>query len=256
MNHIRVENVEIIENTKVKGGYYLMSFKSEQMLSALPGQFMSLSVPEKMGKDMPLRRPFTVYRINSGITEVLYRVVGRGTELFSTLRKGDVISCLGPKGRTFPMPPKEEGEGKRYLLLGRGVGMACLAWLGSVLKENGKIVATIASFREKNVNLVNEYIRGFSDVLHELHDEDGTSSLDNVRRLIDEISPSIIYTCGSEFFPRMLKEMPYEAYISLEERMACCGLGCCYTCVVQTNSGEYVRTCEEGLCFNVREVIV
>jgi len=147
LNHCRVENVEIIENNRVKGGYFHMSFKSEQMLTARPGQFMSLSVPDKMGKDMPLRRPFTVYRINSGITEVLYRVVGRGTELFSTLRRGDIISCLGPKGKTFPMPPKEEGERKKYLLLGRGIGMACLAWLGSVLKENGKTVATIAVYK-------------------------------------------------------------------------------------------------------------
>ena len=253
MSHIRVENVKIIENKKVKTGYFLMSFKSELMLSAKPGQFMSLSVPGSMGKDMPLRRPFTVYRLDSGITEVLYKVTGRGTELFSELRSGDDISCLGPSGNTFPVDQKERGTS---LLLGRGVGLACLAWLGSSLKEKGERVITIASFRDINSSLTNEYIRGFSDTIHELYDEDGTSSIDNVTRLINEISPSIIYTCGSKRLARTLKDMPYEAYVSLEEHMGCCGLGSCYTCVVQANNGEYIRSCKEGPCFNVREVVI
>jgi len=252
---IRVENVEIIENALIKDGYFLMSFKSERMLEAKPGQFMSLSAPGKMGADMPLRRPFTVYRLNSGITEVFYKVTGRGTELFSTLRSGDTISCLGPKGNTFPTGTKGCG-GKKSLLLGRGVGLACLAWLGFTLKENGDSVTTIASFKDKNSNLVNEYIRGFSNATHEIYDEDGSSSVDNVERMINEISPAIIYTCGSKRLARMLKDMPYEAYVSLEEHMGCGGLGSCYTCVVKTNEGEYVRSCKEGPCFNVREVAI
>jgi len=254
-NFIRVENVEVIENEPVIDGYYLLSFRSERMLSAQPGQFMSLSIPGKMGEDMPLRRPFTVYRLNSGITEVLYKVAGRGTELFSTLRSGDTISCLGPNGNAFPSGSKEDGNNKS-LLLGRGVGLACLAWIGHRLKENGKSVITIASFKDKSSNLVNEYIRGFSDVTHEIFDEDGSSSVGNVARLINEISPGIIYTCGSKRLARMLKDMPYEAYVSLEEHMGCCGLGSCYTCVVKTNYGEYVRSCKEGPCFNVREVVI
>ena len=252
MDHIRIENVKIIGNEPVKGGYYLMSFESERMLSALPGQFMSLSAPGRMGVDMPLRRPFTVYRLNSGITEVLYKVAGRGTELFSTLRPGNAISCLGPKGNSFPIGSQ---EGK-FLLLGRGVGLACLAWLGHELKKSGKGVATIASFRDKSSNLVNEYIRGFSDAVYEIFDEGGTSSVENVKRLIDEISPAVIYTCGSKRLARMLKDMPYEAYVSLEEHMGCCGLGGCYTCVVKTSGGEYVRSCKDGPCFNVKEVAI
>ncbi|MCL1940494.1 MAG: hypothetical protein FWG09_01020 [Synergistaceae bacterium] len=264
MSHIRIENVKIIGNEPVKGGYYLMSFESERMLSALPGQFMSLSAsasasaPGRMGHDMPLRRPFTVYRLNSGITEVLYKVAGRGTELFSTLRPGDAISCLGPKGNFFPIFPDgpKAGADKKFLLLGRGVGLACLAWLGHELKKSGKGVATIASFRDESSNLVNEYIRGFSDAVHEIFDEGGTSSVENVRRLIDEISPAVIYTCGSKRLARMLKDTPYEAYVSLEEHMGCCGLGGCYTCVVKTNGGEYVRSCKDGPCFNVKEVAI
>ena len=254
-NPIRVENVKIIDNAPVKDGYFLMSFRSERMLSAQPGQFMSLSIPGRMGEDMPLRRPFTVYRLNSGITEALYKVAGRGTELFSTLRSGDTISCLGPQGNTFPIGLKA-GSNEKALLLGRGVGLACLAWLGHKLKENGNSVITIASFKGENSNLVNEYIRSFSDAMHEVYDETGTSSIENVIQLINGISPAVIYACWSEFFPPVLKDMPYEAYVSLEERMGCCGLGSCYTCVVKTKDGEYVRSCKEGPCFNVKEVIV
>ncbi|MCL1875038.1 MAG: hypothetical protein FWF87_02110 [Synergistaceae bacterium] len=253
MSHFRVENVKIIENTEVKGGYFLMSFRSEHMLSAKAGQFMSLSIPGKMGKDMPLRRPFTVYRLHKGITEVLYKVAGRGTELFSTLRAGNVISCFGPQGNTFPVRQSESGADMN-ILLGRGVGLACLAWLGSTLKENGSKVTTIASFKDAQSNLVDKYIRGFSGAVHEIYDEDGTSSIDNVARLINEISPAVIYTCGSKRLARMLKGMPYEAYVSLEEHMGCCGLGSCYTCVVKASDGEYIRSCKEGPCFNVLEV--
>ena len=246
-----LENVKIIRNSEIKSGYFLMGFESEGMLSALPGQFMSLLAPGEMGQDMPLRRPFTVYRINSGVTEVLYKVAGRGTKLFSGLRTGDVISCFGPKGAPFPI--KEEGKS---LLLGRGVGIASLALLGSALKENGKSVFTIASFKDESSDLVNEYIQGFSDITRSIYDEDGTSSVENVARLINEISPAIIYTCGSKRLARLLKDMPYDAYVSLEEHMGCCGLGSCYTCVVKNNDGEYIRSCKEGPCFNVREVVI
>jgi len=256
LSHFKVENVEITENTEVKDGYFLMSFRSERMLSAKAGQFMSLSIPGKMGKDMPLRRPFTVYRLHRGLTEALYKVTGRGTELFSTLRAGDIVSCFGPQGNTFPVRQGESGTGVKSVLLGRGVGLACLAWLGCKLRENGGSVITIASFKDVNSNLVNEYIRSFSEVVHEIYDEDGTSSVDNVERLINEISPAIIYTCGSKRLARMLKGMPYEAYVSLEEHMGCCGLGSCYTCVVQANDGEYIRSCKEGPCFNVLEVVI
>ena len=245
------EIVKIIRNTEIKSGYFLMEFESENMLSMLPGQFMSLSAPGQMGQDMPLRRPFSVYRINSGVTEVLYKVVGRGTVLFSKLRTGDVISCFGPKGNPFPI--KQEGKS---LLLGRGVGIACLALLGNALKENGKSVVTIASFKDDSSDLVNEYIRGFSDITRVIYDDDGTSSIENVAQLIYEISPAVIYTCGSKRLARMLKGMPYEAYVSLEEHMGCCGLGSCYTCVVKKNDGEYIRSCKEGPCFNVSEVVI
>jgi dihydroorotate dehydrogenase electron transfer subunit len=245
-----LENVKIIRNSEIKSGYFIMGFESESMLSALPGQIMSI-LAESMGQDMPLRRPFTVYRLNSGVTEVFYRVAGRGTKLFSELRSGDAISCMGPLGNPFPI--KEDGKS---LLLGRGVGIACLAFLGNVLKESGKSVVTIASFRGKSCDLVDDYIRGFSDITCTIYDEDGTSSVDNVARLINEISPAIIYTCGSKRLARMLKDMPYEAYVSLEENMGCCGLGSCYTCVVKNNYGEYIRSCKEGPCFNVREAVI
>lgn len=245
---MKVTEHKILYNKEVRKGYYLMGFNCNKLENAQPGQFITISV-KGIEHNMPLRRPFTIYRKDDDLIEIFYKIVGKGTSLFSTLREGDYINVLGPLGNKF-----KQIEKANVVLLGRGVGMASLACLGNSLKNKECHITTILSIRNEKANIIDDYVKSFSDKLFILKDEDGTSNIENVRNMIIDISPDIIYTCGSKRLVRMLQKLDFEAYVTLEERMGC-GLGACVTCPVKTPNG-YKRVCKDGPCFNVKEVIL
>lgn len=245
---IHVTEHSILYNKEVKKGYFLMGFKCENLSSAKPGQFLSLSI-NGIEKSMPIRRPFTIYKIIGDKIEILYKLVGKGTNLFSRLKKGDKINVLGPLGNTFKIM-----KNSNTLIIGRGCGLASLANLGKELKESHCKVTTIGSFRNECVNFIDDYIKNFSDRLITVTDEDGSSDLKNIKRIINEVNPDIIYCSGSTRLLKMLQNLNYESYVTLEERMGC-GLGACLTCSVKTTDG-YKRVCKDGPCFNVKDIII
>lgn len=245
---IRVTEHTILYNYEVKPGYYLMGFECDGLRYAKPGQFLSMSL-NRIQRDMPIRRPFTIYKLIGNKVEILYKIVGRGTQLFATLNEGEKVNILGPLGNTFDITPNSNS-----LIIGRGCGLATLANLGNGLKKAGCNVTTLASFRNERVNFVDDYIEGFSDELIVVHDEDGTSDLENMKNIISRVNPDFIYCSGSTRLAKMLQNLPYKSYVNLEERMGC-GLGACLTCPVQTPTG-YKRVCKDGPCFDVREVIL
>lgn len=245
---MKVNRCSILYNKEIKPGYFKMGFKCNDVNSAMPGQFISISIP-KHEKDMPLRRPFTIYRMYDDKIEIIYKILGRGTQLYSKLNAGDTIDVLGPLGNNF-----KAVKNSKVILLGRGVGLASLSCLGNELKKASCHVVTLASFKNENVNFIDEYIESFSDEIIVVKDDDGSSDVENVKSIIDKINPDLIFTCGSKRLIRMLKTMKYDAYASLEERMGC-GLGACLTCVVNTVDG-YKRVCKDGPCFDVRKVII
>ncbi|MDP4159035.1 MAG: dihydroorotate dehydrogenase electron transfer subunit, partial [Bacillota bacterium] len=67
---------------------------------AKAGQFVSIQVhnPALVSFDPLLRRPISIAGISPDSDEVtlLYRIVGRGTELLANARCGESLSVLGP----------------------------------------------------------------------------------------------------------------------------------------------------------------
>ncbi|MBL3540272.1 hypothetical protein [Aminivibrio sp.] len=246
---MRVERTKLLYNYEVKPGYMLMAFRADSLRDARPGQFLSVSAPDALKEGMLLRRPFTFYRLDGNLVQVMYKIVGEGTHLFASLEAGAGIDVLGPKGNAFSVSEKT-----RALLLARGVGLASLVFLGETLAKKGREVVTVGSFKDKNADLVDGGVEGFSKRLYKLFDGDGSSAPENVERILAQEKPDVVYTCGSKRLIRMLQKMDVEAFATLEERMGC-GLGACYGCGVNTVEG-YKRVCHDGPCFNVKEVIV
>ncbi|WP_434731335.1 FAD-binding oxidoreductase [Thermogladius sp. KZ2Tp1] len=247
---MRVAECLVVSNTGVARGYKRLVLGGCSLGRVDPGQFVMVKVD---GREVLLRRPFTVYDYDEerGVLEILYKVTGRGTRAMAELRESDVVSVLGPLGRGFPL----DCPGKA-LLLARGVGLASLTYLGKKLREAGCSVVTVGSFRGRGEDLAtgNKLVEGFSSRVYVLYDEEGTSSLENVRRVLFEENPSAVYTCGSKRLIRLLKQTPFKAYASVEERMGC-GLGACLSCVVRTVHG-YKLACRDGPVFDVRELEV
>ncbi|MBI5194351.1 MAG: dihydroorotate dehydrogenase electron transfer subunit [Nitrospirae bacterium] len=100
----------VFSNSCLQGQYFKLIILPPVRLHILPGQFVMIRVTSSDTITDPLlSRPFSIHRqAMDGSIEILYKVVGKGTDLLTHLRKGDYIELLGPLGNGFPI-----GENKR-----------------------------------------------------------------------------------------------------------------------------------------------
>ena len=108
----------ILSNVEVSPGYWRMRMTAPpECGAARPGQFVMLRVNGAI--DPLLRRPFGIFDIGtytpaqSGAQpqpylEMLYRVVGKGTAMLSTLHGSDLLDVLGPLGKGFDLGSADE----------------------------------------------------------------------------------------------------------------------------------------------------
>lgn len=119
-----------------------MTLSAPEIASSIkPGQFVHMQIPGMEGHI--LRRPFSVYAANAseGTIEILYQVVGFGSERGTKLAPGDEVApkLIGPVGRGWAAPEKCE----RALLVGGGVGAAPLYLLFEQLVAAGVDVTVV-----------------------------------------------------------------------------------------------------------------
>lgn len=129
----------------IKNHFILKIFAPEIVQKALPGQFIMLSAWEQ--KDPLLRRPFTFNRLfpKEGSFEILYKKVGKGTEMMSYLKVGDQVSLLGPLGNGI----KFTQNMKRIAVVSRGIGVAPMLAIVDNAKEKGIEVTLICLLLQK-----------------------------------------------------------------------------------------------------------
>lgn len=249
-------------------GHFLMVLKvSASFMASLPGQFVMVRM--RNGDDPFLSRPFSIYsayfRGNDTYIEILYKVVGKGTEAFSRLREGDILNILGPLGRGFDIP----STCKKIALIAGGVGIAPLSFLAERYGEDIRGMEILcymgAGTSESLAGLdrledlcsgvkisTDDGSRGHHGPVTELFKQDMDLYSD------DDIQ---LYSCGPNpmlmSLQELLKDRPFACQVSLEERMAC-GIGACLGCVVKIKSGEtgggLVRVCKEGPVFDIYSV--
>ena len=113
-------------NRQIAHNIWLIGFCSNDLASfAKPGQFLMVHLIGTQ-KDPLLARPFSIHSVqdNDNLL-ILYKTVGKGTSLLSLLKEGDPISVIGPLGKGFPLPEKNQ----RPLLVAGGMGIAPLFFL-------------------------------------------------------------------------------------------------------------------------------
>ena len=263
---VHQEEVCVICNESMGGGYYRMVLNAPRTArTAVPGQFVHFRCSPSA--DPLLRRPFSVYDADeeAGTVSILYAVVGQGTALLPHFRDGDRTSILGPLGTGFTIP---EEPGNR-VLIGGGVGIAPLLFLGKVLLEKKhRVKALLGMQSAETAAIVQDFERAGIPVAVATNDG-SLGACGHVTCLVDEDSlewntDCRIYACGPRPMLQAVQEWArscgVETELSLEERMGC-GVGVCLSCVckvkVETESGwEYQRVCVEGPVFSAREVIL
>lgn len=251
------ETAKIVKAEKLSDGIYSMWLQAPKITElAVPGQFISLYCNDG---DHLLPRPISLCGIdrNGGQLRIVYRVVGAGTKVFSSMQPGDEIRLIGPLGNGFPMPDDIE----KPILIGGGIGIPPMLELARRCKGD---VTVVLGYRNADTFLLEEFQAEAGRVV--VATEDGSigtkgNVIDAVRA--EGIHGDIIYSCGPLPMLRGVKDWGLEenvpAWLSMEERMAC-GIGACLACVcqsVETDSHSKVknkRVCKDGPVFLSTEV--
>ncbi|MCD7750370.1 MAG: dihydroorotate dehydrogenase electron transfer subunit [Lachnospiraceae bacterium] len=241
--------------TRLTEGIYDMWLDTDLACDARPGQFIGVY---PLDQSTLLPRPISICEVNEEKTalRLVYRVVGAGTAEFSAWQAGENVQVLGVLGNGYPL---EAGKGRCVALLGGGIGVPPLLETAKALPQ----VHTFLGYRNADTFLKEDFAR--YSTLHIATEDGSKGTKGNVLDALREsgLKPDVIMACGPMPMLRAIKQYAeregVEAYISLEERMAC-GVGACLGCVVKTkdiDAHSHVRNariCTDGPVFNAKEV--
>ena len=249
------ENVTILENEKVNEKYYKLTFASLALSkSVLPGQFLHIKIEQ--GNDPYLRRPFSYYRVSGNKIEILYEILGRGTQILARKKKGETLKIMGPLGKGFSL---KTGKKKRILVAG-GVGVPPLVFLAERRQTEYLLIGT-KSKAEVMPNAELKKVK--AKVLYST--EDGSyGTKGRVTVLLEKILMKehpqgfFIQTCGPKKMMEAViviaNKYGVEGEASWDESMAC-GVGACLGCMVETKAGP-MRACADGPVFAFKDLVI
>lgn len=247
---LKVKQVEQIHQR-----YVLIKLTHENTLpEMLPGQFVEVRVDGSPSTF--LRRPISINFVDRENNELwlLVATVGDGTKQLAKLKFGDVLNCVLPLGNGFT--PAKQGE--KVLLVGGGVGVAPLLYMGAEMKRQGIEPTFLLGARTANdllmLPIFNKYGRAYVTT------EDGSMGEKGFvtnHSILNQEHFDRISTCGPtpmmKAVARYARENNVDCEASLENLMAC-GLGACLCCVEKTTEGN-LCVCKDGPVFNIEKLL-
>jgi dihydroorotate dehydrogenase electron transfer subunit len=243
------------ENKAIHANYCLLKLTPDEALpEMLPGQFVQVRVDDS---PVPfLRRPFSIHYVDYDCRELwlLIQRVGVGTRKLSALKAGAKLNLIYPLGKPFSMP---DDKNKKPLLIGGGVGVAPLLYLGAYLRENGFRPAFLLGARSEKDLLQLETFEKQGDIYITTEDGSrGEKGFVTGHSILLNRKFDCLYVCGPQAMMQAVAQyarnqnIPCE--VSLENTMAC-GIGACLCCVEKTKEGN-VCVCTEGPVFNINRL--
>lgn len=227
----------------------------EQLPDMLPGQFAELRVDGS--PDTFLRRPISIDFLDKEHNEVwfLVAVVGKGTSRLATLRRGDLLNCIIPLGNGFSIPRDAD---EKVLLIGGGVGVAPLLFLGEKLQETGCEPSFILGARTASDLVMLDHFKRLGRVFVTTEDDTaGEKGFVTQHSILEKERFDRICTCGPKpmmvAVARYAKSHGIDCEVSLENMMAC-GLGACLCCVEETKEGN-ICVCKQGPVLNINQLL-
>jgi len=252
------QTVQIVSNERDTDLYFRLVVLAPQIAPLVqPGQFAHVRIlPMKAAL---LRRPFSIFQVSGSNLSILYKTIGRGTEMLSRMRPGEELSMIGPLGHGFTLPVL---AGETPLLVAGGYGMAALYLLAQRSPQKG--IVFVGGRRRVDI-LCEEEFRAL-DWEVRVTTEDGSQGEKGLvtQRLLGELKSRApgrkLFACGPTPMLKAVGQLAaafnLPAELSLDEHMGC-GIGVCLTCVVPIKADggwEYQRTCTEGPVFDSRQI--
>lgn len=257
-------DLTVVSVERVHDRYVLLKLtRQEPLPEMLPGQFVEVRVDGSPSTF--LRRPISINFVDRERNELwlLVATVGDGTRRLGQLRQGDTLNCVGPLGRGFTLPQADsETAGQPSacapLLVGGGVGVAPLLYLGAELKRRGVEPTFLLGARTKGDLLLTDEFRKYGRVMVTTEDgSEGERGFVTQHSLLGAQRFSLIQTCGPtpmmKAVARYAMSTDTECEASLENLMAC-GLGACLCCVEKTTEGN-LCVCKDGPVFNIKRLL-
>ena len=253
------QTVTIVANERDTDSYYRLVPRAPQMAPLIqPGQFAHVRILPL--KDALLRRPFSIFQVAGDTFSILYKSVGKGTDVLSRMRPDEDLSVIAPLGHGFTVPP---AGGETPLLIAGGYGMAAMFLLAQRSPQKG--IVFVGGRRRVDILCEPEFaaigweVRATTE--DGSHGEKGLVTQPLLAELKRGAARKKLYACGPtpllKAVGRLAAEFNLPCELSMDEHM-CCGVGTCLTCVIPVKSGdgwEYQRTCTEGPVFDSRQIV-
>lgn len=236
---------EIIENKYLTENVLRMKLSGDTSEIKCPGRFVNIKLD-----GFYLRRPISVCDFDESTLTIIYKVVGKGTKLMESMKKGEKLDVLTGLGNGYDTSL----SGERPLLLGGGVGVPPLYNLAKKLIAEGKKVTVILGFNKKSEVFYEDEFKalGAETIVTTVDGSYGKKGF--VTDAMKELSYTYFYTCGPEpMLKAVYKTSETEGEMSFEKRMGC-GFGACMGCSCKTITG-YKRICKEGPVMKKEEIL-
>jgi dihydroorotate dehydrogenase electron transfer subunit len=231
---------KIISNLEIAPNYYKLTFSAPEITKiAKPSQFINIRVNNTC--DPLLRRPFSIYDINNDELTIIYKVVGKGTQILSEKKPGELLDVIGPLGSSFKLP----ASNSKIAVIAGGIGLAAVH---AVIKNSENEFDLFYGVKSKNELIEVDYWESLAEKTFLSSDDGSCGEKTFITDLFNKHANNynLLLCCGPKIMMRKISQNNpnIESYFMLEEYMAC-GLGLCMGCVCETKSGN-VRICKEG----------
>ncbi len=220
----------------------------------VPGQFVEVKV--EGSENTFLRRPISINDVDREHNELhlLIACIGDGTKRLGKLTPGERVNVVLPLGNGFTLPASAD---KKHLLIGGGVGVAPLLYLGKeIRKMGGKPYFLLGARSSKDLLLLDEFRKTGEVCITTEDGSDGEKGFVTNHSILEKERFDMISTCGPK--PMMVAVARYArkagigCEVSLENKMAC-GVGACLCCVEDTTEG-HVCVCKDGPVININKL--
>ncbi len=234
----------ILSNTPLTDSVYKMVLAGDTSHITAPGQFVNIQLD-----GLFLRRPISVCDYDDSTLTIVYKVVGKGTEVMSKMAPGEILDILTGLGNGYDLSL----SGENPVLLGGGVGVPPMYNLAKKLIAQGKKISVILGFNTKSEIFYEEEFKALGCHVT-VTTVDGSYG---VKGFVTDALPeayTYFYTCGPEpMLKAVYRSTSTSGQMSFEERMGC-GFGACMGCSCKTLTG-YKRICKEGPVMKKEEIL-
>ena len=240
----------ILEQRQLTSSVYFMRLQGDTRAIVKPGQFVQIALP-----GFYLRRPISICDWTTGengTLDLIYKVVGHGTEAMKLLPDGTELDLLIGLGNGYNI----DGDEKKPLLIGGGVGVPPLYALCKALIKQGKKPAVVLGFNTASEVFWKDEFEALG-VSVTVTTVDGSMGVKGFVTAAMDGDFDYVCTCGPEpmfkAIYKVMDEKGVSGQFSFEERMAC-GFGVCMGCSCKTKYGNK-RICKDGPVLEKEEII-